>query len=257
MKKNLLLSLLLVILVAGYQNLYCQEKIDESVAEAIQSVHKADMQSDFKLYMESHSFFERLLAMDAENDLAKYYLAYLEYKLFQLKYANAKVDVDKYYDTAVKYCTELIEKKKYLSEAQTVLAGIYLMRLSSNQMEAMSLFPKIEELLTDAESAPENNPRPLIVRGTLQFYTPEAFGGSVVKALESFTKAVALFETGKKNEAINWGYEESLAWLGQAYVKNNLIDKAREAYNKVLKIEPEYRWVKYVLLPALDKEKQN
>jgi tetratricopeptide (TPR) repeat protein len=243
--------------MTGYQNLFCQEKIDESMAEAVQLVHKADMQSDFKLYMESHSFFERLLSMDAENDLAKYYLAYLEYKLYQLKYANTKVDVDKYYDTALEYCKGLIDKKKYVSEAQTIMAGLYLMRLAANQMEAMSLFPKIEELLTEAESAPENNPRPFIVRGEMQFYTPEAFGGSVVKALESFSKAVTLFETGKKNEAINWGYEESLAWLGQAYAKNNLTDKARETYNKVLKLEPEYRWVKYVLLPALDKEKQN
>lgn len=257
MKKKIFTAVLFLSLLIGGQKLFCQEKPDEAMAEAIQAVHKADVQSDFKLYMGSHAFFERLLSMDSENYLAKYYLAYCEFKLFQLKQANLKVDVDKYYDSAVECCKELIDKKKYVSEAQTVLAGLYMMRLSANQMEAMSLMPKINELLDEAESAPENNPRPYIIKGTMQLYTPEAFGGSVAKATESFLKAVSLFENGKKNDEISWGYEESLAWLGQAYAKSGLIDKAREAYSKALQLEPEYRWVKYVLLPALDKEKQN
>jgi tetratricopeptide (TPR) repeat protein len=257
MKKHLFIIVLFTLFLTGFQSIYCQEKIDDSIAEAIQAVHKADMQGDFKLYMESHAFFERVINMDADNYLAKYYLAYLEYRLFQFKQRNTKVDVDKYYDTAVELCNNLIDKKKYVSDAETILAGLYMMRLSSNQMEAMTLFPKIEELLTDAESAPENNPRPCIIRGTMQLYTPEAFGGSVDKAIESYTKAIALFEKAKKNDSIYWGYEESLAWLGQAYAKKNMPDKAKELYTKVLKLEPEYRWVKYVLLSALEKEKQN
>ena len=51
-----------------------------------------------------------------------------------------------------------------------------------------------------------------------------------------------------------WGYLETLAWTGQVYAKLGNVDTARFYYTKVLTIEPEYGWVKYVLLPTLDKQ---
>lgn len=254
MKKQLLTATLLTLFFMGFHSIYSQEKIDESITEAIQSVHTADMQSDFKLYMENHAFFERCLAMDANNYLAKYYLAYVEYKLYQSKQADTKVDVDKYYDTALEYCKSLMNNKKYEAEAGTIMAGLYMMHLAVDQMQAMSLMPKIYEMLDAAEAAPGSHPRALIIKGIMQLKTPAMFGGSVGKAIESFLKAVNQFETDKKDNPINWGYEESLAWLGQAYAESNQPEKAREVYAKALKLEPDYKWIKYVLLPALDKK---
>jgi tetratricopeptide (TPR) repeat protein len=257
MKKLILPAVLSIIVLAGSQTLFCQEKIDDSIVEAVQSVHEADIKSDFKLYMENHSFFERCLNMDQNNYIAKYYLAYIEFKLYQFKQSNTKVDVDKYYDTALEYCKDLVDKKKYESEAKTVMAGLYMMRLANDQMEAMALMPQIHALLSEAEAAPGKNPRPLIIKGIMQLNTPPMFGGSVEKAIDTFTLAVSIFEKEKNDNIIRWGYEETLAWLGQAYAKNKLFDKAKEAYEKALKIEPEYAWIKFVLMPQLEKQNKN
>jgi cytochrome c-type biogenesis protein CcmH/NrfG len=43
------------------------------------------------------------------------------------------------------------------------------------------------------------------------------------------------------------------AWLGQVYQKQNKNADAIAAYNKALEIDPNMRWVKFVLLPSTQK----
>lgn len=257
MKKQFFFIAIAIVSFLIVNYLPAQENNDEINKEIYERIHAADMKSDFKLYMDNHSFLERALSVNPENFLAKYHLAYTEYKLFQLKQANPNVAVDKYYDSAVEICKGLIEKKQLEGESKTILASLYMMRLSENQMEAMSLMPTIFELLEEAEAAPGSNPRAIIVKGIMQFYMPPMVGGSVEKSLESFIKAVSLFEDGKQNSQIKWGHEEAYAWLGQAYAKLNQADKALAAYNKALALDGEFAWVKYRLLPELTKENKN
>ncbi len=254
MKKTLLISALLITFISGNVKLFCQDDIKEEIKEAVQSLNTAYVKNDFNTYMETHSFFERLLSMDAGNYLAKYYLAYTEYRLFQFKQSDTKVDVDKYYALGVEKCKELIEKKQFESEAMTVLGGLYLMRIAGNQMEAMELIPLINELLAKAETSDPTNPRAYVLDGILIANTPPMFGGSPEKGLELYKKAMALFESAKKDSPINWGLAETLAWMGQAYVATKQLDKAKETYDKALKLEPDFAWVKFVLLPQLEKQ---
>jgi len=257
MNKLTVIFIALASLLSLPQLMFCQENQDDPLAGAIQQVRDADIKGDFKLYMRNHSLFERLISAEPENHTAKYYLAYTEFKLFQMKQANVKVDVSKYYDSAVDICKELIEKKQLDAEAKIVLAGLYMMRLSENQMEAMSLMPEIFKLLDEAEAMPGKHPRAAIIRGIMLLNVPEMFGGSIDKAIDNFLKAISIFENGDKENPVVWGYQEAYAWLGQSYVKKNQINEAKQTYMKVLEIAPDYAWVKYVLLPALDKENKN
>jgi tetratricopeptide (TPR) repeat protein len=255
-KLFLFLTLAAMMLVSPAKN-YCQDNNDEAITEAIQAVNTAYLKNDFKGFMENHSFFERVLSMDQKNYLAKYYLAYIEYRLYQFKVSGTKVDVDKYYDTAQEICKELLAAKQFEGEAKTLVAALYMMRLASNPMEAIALAPKIYELLDEAEAAPGSNPRALIVKGVMLMNTPPMFGGSVEKAIEAFTKGLAMYEADKKDVKVTWGYEEMHAWLGQAFEKNNQPDKAKEIYTKALKIAPDFAWVKFNLLPNLEKTNKN
>jgi tetratricopeptide (TPR) repeat protein len=255
MKKQLItLTALFLLFLSRNISIAQENNSDEAIKEGIQMVNASLLKGDFKEFMEVNSLFERILSVAPENYLAKYYRAFIGYRLILFKQVTPGVNVDKYYQPAVDLCKELIEKKKYDSDARAVLAGLYMMNLAENPMDAMSTIPIIFELLEKAEKMDSENPRPFIIKGILLLNMPPIAGGSVEQSLTCFTKAISLFEADKKEKPINWGYAESHAWLGQAYQRLNNIEKAKETYEKILKIEPEYAWVKYSLLPGLQKE---
>jgi Flp pilus assembly protein TadD len=66
-------------------------------------------------------------------------------------------------------------------------------------------------------------------------------------------QAAAAFEQPAKNDLAHWGHGESLVWLGIAKQKSGDAAGARTAWKKALELEPNYGWVKYVLLPSLEK----
>jgi len=62
-----------------------------------------------------------------------------------------------------------------------------------------------------------------------------------------------LFESAKQG-FVDWGYLETLAWEGQSLQRLKKYSEAESVYKKSLKIEPEFKWVKYVLLANLQKQ---
>ena len=80
------------------------------------------------------------------------------------------------------------------------------------------------------------------------------FGGGADKAEAELTEAQKLFEQEPPDRAWpNWGRAEVLAWLGQTMVKKKDFERAREYYQEALALEPNYAWVRDMLLPALEK----
>ena len=51
-----------------------------------------------------------------------------------------------------------------------------------------------------------------------------------------------------------WGYVEMLAWIGRTQEKLDDDEAAHFTYKKALRIEPDFGWVKYSLLPDLEKK---
>ena len=186
-----------------------------------------------------------------------YYLAYSEYKLLEMCQRGKNTsNFDEIKQSAETHTGILIEEKGFESEGKVILAGIYMMRIAHNWSEAIALSPLLYSTLAEAEKLNKNNPRVFLLRGMMKFNTPEMFGGSKEEALTNFLKASSLFENAEEGKEFNpeWGYLETLAWTGQVYAKLGNVDTARFYYTKVLTIEPEYGWVKYVLLPTLDKQ---
>jgi protein O-GlcNAc transferase len=66
-------------------------------------------------------------------------------------------------------------------------------------------------------------------RGIGRLMTPPQFGGNVDSAIEDFEAACA-----KKP------FPEAYYYLGQAYKKKGLADKAKAAYKKALELRPDY-----------------
>ncbi|MHB8336107.1 MAG: hypothetical protein ACYDEE_01670 [Ignavibacteriaceae bacterium] len=229
---------------------------DPSIKKGNDLIYKALVSYDVAPMFGARKEFEDVLKKDSLNAPALYGITFLEYKLLEMSMQKGGMELfDKYYQSAIDYASRLTSQKEYSSEGNSLLAAIYMMKIASSPMTAVALVPKIYGLLGEAEKEKPDNPETYVILGQMKFNTPAMFGGSFKDAVKSFSKAEALFEKGADSQMVNikWGRLESLAWLGRSFEKMNNQDAAKFAYQKAIVLEPEFGWVKYQLLPALEK----
>lgn len=258
MKRNLLiLALLFAFLLPQSFAAAPLNKTSSPMSDAITLVKKAYLYYNKEMFMNALKMFRTLTANKDEKEKALYYAAYTEYKLVEMSLQKGNEDLfDTYYDSAVQHAEQLANSPAYSSEAKTLLAGIYMMKIANSPMSAVTLTGTIHGLLDDAQKITQDNPRSYLIRGIMLFNTPALFGGSAEKALQNINKAVSLFErdedtTGTKPQ---WGHLESLAWQGRVHTLLENYDAALFSYTKALEEEPEFMWVSKNLLPSLKKK---
>jgi tetratricopeptide (TPR) repeat protein len=209
-------------------------------------------------YLESRKIFEQAARENPKDSLAQYYMAYTEYLLIIFSINNGNSDFfETYYDSTVAHLNQLIKLKSLESEVKTLLAAIYMMKINKSPIEAPFLSGKINGLLNEALILDINNPRSYYLLGIMKFKTPAFFGGSIEESIKYLKKAISIYENEENVDSLkpDWGYLESLAWMGQVFKEKEQYEDAEFMYKKVLEINPDYGWVKYKLLPDLEKSK--
>ena len=129
--------------------------------------------------------------------------------------------------------------------------------LSGNPLSGMTLGPKSSGLLDRAKELEPKNPRVWLISGMSAMFTPKMFGGGTDKAEADLRKAIGLFETDRPaGPAPSWGRADAYVWLGRTLQKEDKTADAKVAYEKALEIQPDYQWVRRVLLPSLSAAKE-
>ncbi len=254
--KSILLTILVIPL---FVFVTLAQTSSELISEAKKIIYQGDIHFDEGLYLKGRGLFERVLSSEPENFLAKYYLAYTDYKLsiyFMSK--KEQIQFDRFVKSGIETCKELLSKNNEDAETKALLGGIYGIQIANEPNLGQVIGPQSNALLFEAVELAPDNPRVLVLAGINKLNTPEFFGGSKTKALEYFKKAVNLFEnSGAVNsDGIEWGHLYALGWLGKTFLKMKDYDSAYRTFNKALSIEPEYSWIKYNLLPKV-KEKMS
>jgi len=206
-------------------------------------------------FLEARSLFEKTLYAEESNLLPLYYITLIDYKLLEMSLSKGGTELfDKYYNNALKNAETLCANKDFAADGRILSAAIYMMKIATSPLSAVTLSPKIHSLLDEAYDINPNKPYCYVIRGMMKFNTPAMFGGSYEEALKNFNYALKLFEKDENENSINpaWGYAETLVWIGRTQEKLDNKEAAKFAYKKVLDIEPEYNWVKYSLLPPLE-----
>lgn len=91
--------------------------------------------------------------------------------------------------------------------------------------------------------------------GNIWHHMPAVFGGSDEKALNYYQKALQIFENSENElQHKKWLYLNILATTGKLEFDRKNYIQALQFYEKALKIEPRFKWVKEELLPELNKE---
>lgn len=151
---------------------------------------------------------------------------------------------------------EALEASKYkLSHVNAYKSAFYGYKIGLSRLKAPVLGPKSVESAKLAIKLDIYNPYGYMQYGNALYYMPVFIGGSKKVALENYLKAEKLMERNKEDLKNNWNYLNLLTVIAKAYSEKGDKATAKAYYEKILKYEPDYLWVKNELYPQLLKEK--
>lgn len=196
---------------------------------------------------------DKVLLMQPKNALAWYYKGFAAYNDSILQAGKsdgaAREAALNEADRALQKSIELKRSGEALALHATVLSVLIGVR---GPESGAQLGSQAAQELAEARRAMPKSPRVLIQAGIAALYTPPQWGGDVRQAVKFFEQAVEFSEQDKEASSLpSWGRAEAHVWLGQALQKSGDETNAKVEFEKALAIEPNYAWVKYVLLPGV------
>ena len=225
-----------------------------------QRLETAVLEDDVTTIKAVRADFLRVLASgpaSAHARLVHYGIAYAGWRLSTNPTLGNREQEDLLDDAEAQLKAALKLDPKF-AEAHALLSGVYGIKIShSPMMRGMTLGPRSSGAVDEAIRLEPNNPRVLVSKGVGKFNTPGMFGGSVTEAEQLLRRAIALLANEPPARLWpNWGRFDAHVWLGQVLAKRGDKAGARAEYDKALEIAPRSGWVRYVLLPALDKKQE-
>lgn len=156
---------------------------------------------------------------------------------------------DAFYDDTEDNLRSIIAANKQWGDPQALLSAVYGLKMGYSPMQGMFLGSKSNNLTEKAKKLSPSSPLVWKVYANAKLFTPDMWGGDIKMAIEGYEKCIQLFESRPDQLKHNWMYLDALAFQGQAYLKNGDTGKAIQAYEKALKAEPNFGWVRDLLLP--------
>jgi tetratricopeptide (TPR) repeat protein len=147
----------------------------------------------------------------------------------------------------------LLKEQPNNATAMAFKGAFTAFKINLNRLKVMSLGRESLSWMEKALTAEPDNVQALADRGNAYVHAPAIFGGNPEQGILMYRKGLSLLE--KRNQAAgNWFYLYLLVCTADSYKRINQIEKARQYYERALQVEPRFRLVKEVLLPALDKK---
>ena len=149
---------------------------------------------------------------------------------------------------------EVVRLDPESAEAWALLNSVYGRQISLSPMKGMLLGRRSQRALDKAQELAPDNPRVVLTAAMSDFNTPGMWGGDKERAMEGFRRAAALFAVEEPADPLHpvWGHREVYAWIGLAHLDRDERDEAKAAFEKALEIDPDFGWVRYVLLPGVE-----
>ena len=229
----------------------CQEQsVTQGIIEAKRLIQQGCNHASADEFEQAKSILTRWAAQGDRQALAEYFLGYIDYNLGVVVYREEKEKAGSSLDSAVRHLEKAIEKDGSFAEAHALLSSCYGIQISYSPMSGIWRGPKAGSEMGKAKALSPENPRVALLDAVGTYNTPALFGGGREKGFEALKKSAELFNRWKIVDSLqpDWGREQVYAWIGLAYLDRNETILARKAFEKALEINPDYGWVKYVLI---------
>ena len=182
-----------------------------------------------------------------------YLLAYANWRLLGANPAPEGDDRDALADEAESMLRANLAVNDDDVEAHALLGAVYGMKIGTSMWRGMTLGRHASRAFDEARAIDERNPRFLLLKGMDVYHRPARFGGGLERAERWFRSAVGFFAARPPDAPWpSWGRLDAHAWHGRTLARLGDPNAAREQYEQVLAVEPDYAWVRDFLLPDLD-----
>ena len=192
---------------------------------------------------------QKASTVDAKLELISYYYGYTAFLIGTKNYDSAT----RYLERGEQHIDAVI---KYNPKNATALAykGSFIgFKIGISKFKAIALGPESNKHVMRALEIDPQNIQAIVDYGNSLYHTPRLFGGNKKEALKLFVKAMHLFENNGQTHK-NWFYLNVITLVAQTYESLNQLQKAKAQYEKILRFEPEFKWVKNNLYPTLLKK---
>ena len=242
MERKKYLTLIIVLLV-GSMSIYASNKSE---------IYKAYISSDMNRWKKTIDEMNRQQSKnnDFRLELLNYQYGYIAWCIGNKKYGVA----ESYIELGEKNIQVLEKTSAYISQINAYKSAFYGYRIGLNKLKAPFIGPKSVECAKLAIKQDVNNPYGYIQYANSQFYMPPVFGGSKKMALVYYTKAKNLMERNQHKNTEDWNYLSLLTMIVKSYSELKDWNNAKSQCEKILKLEPDYLWVKKELYPEILKK---
>ena len=203
--------------------------------------------------------FERILADTSLAAWGHYYIALADYRIAD--YLLAAGEENK--GAASEHLKTTVEHLQKATEINPQAAEAYCPAIERVRTTDRPQSDQGHDLGTQSRAGPEKSGRNLhpIIRAwccarlSATLTLPECLVAARKRACKD--SSAPPNSSPEKSRAIliqpAWGHSRTYAWLGLAYQDRGELALARAAFAKALAINPDFSWVKNVLLPELEK----
>ena len=123
-------------------------------------------------------------------------------------------------------------------------------RIGISKLKTFALSRQSFADINRAYALDPQNFQAIIDKGNLLYYSPGILGGDKEEALKYYLKGSRILEKNKETDQ-NWVYLNLLTTIAMAYDKTDNPLQAKLICEKLLRKEPNYRWMKDVYYPTL------
>jgi tetratricopeptide (TPR) repeat protein len=223
-----------------------QQQLNQQIYQAFISGNTQSWKQTLEA-METHYARNKSASMLYDLLLARY--GFIAMCLAEENNTLARTHLDK----AEAELNELMRHSGYQSQANAMQGAFLGFRISLRPLSAIRLGPRSYKAIDTALELNPDNPTAWMEKGNSRFYTPSTFGGSKQEAMESYRKAVALFEANL-TDSHRWLYLNTLVGLARSYQYLDQHWMAVATLESALRYEPGFEWVKNELLPEARKK---
>jgi tetratricopeptide (TPR) repeat protein len=239
-------TLIFLSLLFSFNALNAQDELNKLLYRAY-LVNNSSTQAELK---QAETEYRAIVKADPKNTDKRYTLGLIQWSLLNASMRTQDETLfDEYYDPLIDNLDELLVINSKHAEALALQSSAYGLKISYSPMQGMFLGPKSSGIIEKAKKLNPNAALVWKIYAGSKLFTPEMWGGDVKEAIKAFETAVKLYESKPELLKDNWQYLDALAFLGQAYVKDEQAKKAIGIYEKALQVEPEFNYVKKSLLP--------
>jgi len=245
-----------IILLSAVIGFVYGQSATQGIMEAKKLIQQGSAFASKEKFELAQSILARYESQNEHLDLVEYYLGYIDY---QMAVVVCKMDPEKapaVLDSAVVHLEKAISINENMAEAHALLSSCYGVQISFSPMSGAWRGPKSGYEMQKAQTLSPENPRVALLGAIGIYNTPTMYGGGKEEGFEAMKEAVDLFQRWKNVDSLqpDWGVEQVHAWLGLAHLNRKETILARKEFDKALEINPDYGWVKYVLLPKVISE---